>query len=168
MTRAKDRVTLILALYRRLSVQNVTRRQPTTLTCFLFQLKSGRTSASRLPQAWQTNRDSISDRRKPDLYGALNSEAAARREEQTPVSFAERFRPIQQRDIYQSGFAVGGAPDGDYYDPFSGIKILSADDNAAAQRGHLAESFTMNSLSAEAETIWTGWSACMRCSSWSA
>jgi hypothetical protein len=85
-----------------------------------------------LPQAWQPNRDSISDRRKPDLYGALNSEAAARREEQIPVSFAERFRPIQQRDIYQSGFAAGGAPDGDYYDPFSGIKILSADDNAAA------------------------------------
>jgi hypothetical protein len=27
----------------------------------LFQLKSGRTSAPRLPQAWQTNRGSISD-----------------------------------------------------------------------------------------------------------
>ena len=32
-----------------------------------FQLKSGLTSALRLPQAWQTNRPSISDR--PEIIG---------------------------------------------------------------------------------------------------
>src|ERR1700687_832930 len=38
-------------------------RYPITLTCFLFQLKSGRTSAPRLPQTLQVNRPSMSDSR---------------------------------------------------------------------------------------------------------
>jgi hypothetical protein len=40
---------------------NMTRFWPETATDVLFQLKSGRTSAPRLRQAWQTNRASMSD-----------------------------------------------------------------------------------------------------------